>query len=59
MKETFASERGECLDRMERRALRERVAAERGQANRDQQLKRDLARWLEHRWGGQYCKTHA
>ena len=31
MKEAFAAERGECLDRMERRALRERIAIERQQ----------------------------
>ena len=33
MKEAFAAERGECLDRMERRALRERIAIERQQVN--------------------------
>lgn len=31
MKEAFAAERGECLDRMDRRALRERIAMERQQ----------------------------
>ena len=31
MKEAFAAERGECLDRMDRRALRERIAIERQQ----------------------------
>ena len=31
MKESFAQERGECLDRMDRRALRERIAIERQQ----------------------------
>ena len=31
MKESFAVERGECLDRMDRRALRERIAIERQQ----------------------------
>jgi hypothetical protein len=31
MKESFAAERGECLDRMDRRALRERIAIERQQ----------------------------
>ena len=31
MKESLAAERGECLDRMDRRALRERMAIERQQ----------------------------
>ena len=31
MKEAFAAERGECMDRMDRRALRERIAIERQQ----------------------------
>ena len=47
MKESFAVERSECLDRMDRRALRERIAIERQQAVRDVSLKRDLASWLE------------
>ena len=47
MKESFASERSECLDRMDRRALRERIAIERQQAVRDVSLKRDLAGWLD------------
>ncbi len=47
MKESFALERGECLDRMERRALRERIAIERQQLSRDAALKRDLAAWLD------------
>ena len=34
MKEAFAAERGECQDRMERRALRERIAIERQQVNK-------------------------
>lgn len=33
MKEAFAAERGECQDRMERRALRERIAIERQQVS--------------------------
>ena len=33
MKEAFAAERGECLDRMDRRALRERIAIERQQVS--------------------------
>ena len=33
MKESLAAERGECLDRMDRRALRERMAIERQQVN--------------------------
>ena len=47
MKESFALERSECLDRMDRRALRERIAIERQQAVRDVGLKRDLATWLD------------
>lgn len=47
MKESFAQERGECLDRMDRRALRERIAIERQQLVRDMALKRDLADWLD------------
>ena len=47
MKESFALERSECLDRMDRRALRERIAVERQQAVRDVGLKRDLASWLD------------
>ena len=47
MKESFALERSECLDRMDRRALRERIAIERQQAVRDVGLKRDLASWLD------------
>ena len=33
MKEAFAAERGECMDRMDRRALRERIAIERQQVH--------------------------
>ena len=33
MKESLAAERGECLDRMDRRALRERMAIERQQVS--------------------------
>jgi len=47
MKEAFAAERGECLDRMDRRALRERIAIERQQVLRDVALKRELAIWLD------------
>ncbi len=54
MKESFAQERGECLDRMDRRALRERVAIERHHILRDIALKRDLARWIEHRYVKEY-----
>ena len=49
MKESLAAERGECLDRMERRAVRERMAIERQQVVRDMALKRDLAVWLDAR----------
>lgn len=51
MKESFAQERGECMDRMDRRALRERVAIERQQLLRDLALKRDLALWLDAKLG--------
>ena len=51
MKESLAAERGECLDRMERRAIRERMAIERQQVMRDLALKRDLAVWLDARYG--------
>merc|ERR1712223_551843 len=47
MKEAFAAERGECLDRVDRRALRERIAIERQQVLRDVALKRELAIWLD------------
>jgi len=49
MKEAFAQERGEALDRADRRAIRERVAIERQQVMRDMALKRDLVRWLDSR----------
>ena len=41
MKESFAQERGECLDRMDRRALRERIAIER------QQLVSQWTQWTQ------------
>ena len=37
MKESLAAERGECLDRMDRRALRERMAIERQQVTAHKQ----------------------
>ena len=49
MKETFAQERVECHDRMERRAIRDRIAAERYQTMRDVMLRGDLSAWLEKR----------
>jgi len=49
MKETFAAERAECQDRMERRAIRDRIAVERQAAVRDVVLRGDLTAWLEHR----------
>ena len=39
MKEAFAAERGECMDRMDRRALRERIAIER------QQVQKYVSHW--------------
>ena len=39
----------ECQDRMERRAIRDRIALDRHQAMRNVMLKGDLSQWLEHR----------
>ena len=49
MKETFAQERLECQDRMERRAIRDRVHQERHDALRDAVLRGDLTNFLEKR----------
>eukprot|EP00094_Tigriopus_californicus_P012733 TCALIF_12309-PA protein Name:"Similar to Ankrd6 Ankyrin repeat domain-containing protein 6 (Mus musculus)" AED:0.03 eAED:0.03 QI:0/0.75/0.77/0.88/0.87/1/9/51/721 len=49
MKETFAQERIECQDRMERRAIRDRIAIERQSGVRDMILRGDLSAWLEKR----------
>jgi hypothetical protein len=42
-------ERVECQDRVERRAIRDRVAIDRQQAVRDLMLKGDLSSWLDQR----------
>ena len=39
----------ECLDRMERRAIRDRVALDRQAGVRDLVLRGDLSKWLERR----------
>ena len=39
----------ECLDRMERRAIRDRVALDRQAGVRDLVLRGDLSKWLEGR----------
>ena len=39
----------ECLDRMERRAIRDRVALDRQAGVRDLILRGDLSKWLERR----------
>ena len=49
VKENFAQERLECQDRMERRAIRDRIAVERQNAMRDIMLRGDLSAWLEKR----------
>ena len=45
----FLKERVECLDRMERRAIRDRVALDRQAGVRDLVLRGDLSKWLEGR----------
>merc|ERR1712226_318904 len=49
MKENIAQERVECQDRMERRAIRDRIALDRHQAMRNVMLKGDLSELLENR----------
>ncbi len=49
MKEGLAQERMECQDRMERRAIRDRIAIDRNQAMKHNHLKSELAYWLDHR----------
>ena len=45
----WLQERVECLDRMERRAIRDRVALDRQAGVRDLILRGDLSKWLERR----------
>jgi len=49
MKESFAEERNDCQERMERRFLKDNIELERQQAIRDIMVKRDIARWLQAR----------
>ena len=46
-KESFAEERNDCQERMERRFLKDNIELERQQAIRDIMVKRDIARWLQ------------
>ena len=48
-KENLAQERVECHDRMERRAIRDRIALDRSQAVKHSLLKQDLSHWLDSR----------
>ena len=48
MKESFAQERGECLDRMDRRALRERIAIERQQLVSEIAFITERSNWIIH-----------
>ena len=48
-KENLAQERLECQDRMERRAIRDRIAIDRAQGVKHSLLKQDLSTWLESR----------
>ena len=48
-KENLAQERLECQDRMERRAIRDRIAIDRGQAVKHSMLRQDLTLWLDSR----------
>merc|ERR1719220_1969476 len=47
MKESFAEERNDCQERMERRFLKDNIELERQQTIRDIMIKRDIARWLQ------------
>ena len=54
----FPQERVECQDRMERRAIRDRVALERQQVVRDLVIKGDLSTWLDQRLNElQHCQV--
>lgn len=48
-KENLAQERVECHDRMERRAIRDRIALDRSQAVKHSLLRQDLSHWLDSR----------
>ena len=47
MKESFANERNDCQERMERRFLKDNIEMERQRTIRDIMIKRDIARWLQ------------
>ena len=49
MKESFANERNDCQERMERRFLKDNIEMERQRTIRDIMIKRDIARWLQAR----------
>ena len=48
-KENLAQERVECHDRMDRRAIRDRIALDRSQAVKHSLLRQDLSHWLDSR----------
>ena len=48
-KENLAQERLECQDRMERRAIRDRIAIDRAQGVKHSLLRQDLTSWLDSR----------
>lgn len=48
-KENLAQERLECQDRMERRAIRDRIATDRAQVVKHTMLRHDLTTWLDTR----------
>ena len=45
--ESFANERNDCQERMERRFLKDNIEMERQRTIRDIMIKRDIARWLQ------------
>ena len=45
MKQSFAEERSDCQERMDRRFLKDNIELERQQAVRDILVKRDIARY--------------
>ena len=47
MKESFAEERTACQDRLERRAVRERLEASHRQHSRDLTLQQEISGWLQ------------
>ena len=47
MKESFAEERTACQDRLERRAVRERLESSHRQHSRDLSLQQEISGWLQ------------